>query len=146
MGYAHALRKRRAEDREITGQWKRAEVYSQDFIRYVYRLQNRDGSMSTDWFEGREDNGDLDRKIQTTGHMVEWLLTVTPDSQIQDQRLVNAVRFLLSSMYNERTHEWKIGPKGHALRSLAMFYERAYQQGPAWRATGMATSGSKQRR
>ena len=100
--------------------------------RYAYRLQNRDGSMSTDWFEGREDNGDLDRKIQTTGHMVEWLLTVTPDSQLQNPRLVNAVRFLLTSMYNEREHDWQIGPKGHALRSLAMYYERVYQSGPAW--------------
>ncbi len=74
--------------------------------------------------------GIVDRKIQTTGHMVEWLLTVTPDSQLQDPRLVNAVRFLLSSMYNERTHDWKVGPKGHALRSLAMYYERVYQPGP----------------
>jgi hypothetical protein len=146
MGYAHALRKRRAEGRPIDGQWKRAEVYSDDFVRYVYRLQNRDGSMSTDWFEGREDNGDLDRKIQTTGHMVEWLLTITPDSQLQDPRLVRAVQFLLSSMYQERDHDWKVGPKGHALRSLAMYYERVYQQGPAWRSPGMATGQTHQRR
>ncbi len=146
MGYSHALRKRRAEGQPINGQWKRADVYVQDFVRYVYRLQNRDGSMSTDWFEGREDNEDLDRKIQTTGHIVEWLLTVTPDSQLQDQRLVNAVRFLLSSMNGERNQDWKIGPKGHALRSLAMYYERVYQQGPAWRTTGVATGQSKQRR
>ncbi len=88
--------------------------------------------MSTDWFEGREDNGNLDRKIQTTGHMVEWLLTVTPDSQLQNPRLVSAIRFLLTSMYNKREHDWQIGPKGHALRSLAMYYERVYQSGPAW--------------
>ncbi|MGI9472261.1 MAG: hypothetical protein ACR2NZ_12040 [Rubripirellula sp.] len=146
MGYAHALRKRRAEGKPITGQWKRAEIYTQDFINYAYRLQNRDGSMSTDWFEGREDNGDMDRKIQTTGHMVEWLLTVTPDSQLQDRRLVNAVRYLLSTMYNEKGHDWKIGPKGHALRSLAMYYERVYKSGSAWKTQGMAQSQSSSRR
>ena len=140
MGYAHALRKRRSEGRPITGQWQRAEIYTYDFIKYVYRLQNRDGSMSTDWFEGREDNGDLDRKIQTTGHMVEWLLTITPDSQLQSGRLVSAVRFLANSMYQERGKEWKIGPKGHALRSLAMFYERAYKSGPAWQNSSVARS------
>ena len=84
MGFAHAMRKRRAEGRPMTGQWKRAEMFTRDFVDYAYRLQNRDGSMSTDWFEGREDNGNLDRKIQTTGHMVEWLLTVTPDSQLAE--------------------------------------------------------------
>ena len=96
--------------------------------------------MTTDWFEGREDNGDLDRKIQTTGHIVEWLLSVTPDSQLQNPRLVSAVRFLLKSMYEERGNDWKIGPKGHALRSLAMYYERTYRSGPAWATQSMARS------
>ncbi|MEM1068688.1 MAG: hypothetical protein AAGI63_07320 [Planctomycetota bacterium] len=145
MGYAHALRKRRAEGKPITGQWKRAQQYTNDFVKYAYRLQNRDGSMTTDWFEGREDNGDLDRKIQTTGHIVEWLLTVTPDSQLQDRRLVSAVRFLMKSMYEERDREWKIGPKGHALRSLAMFYERAYRSGPAWRSRSVAQNPQSRR-
>ncbi|MGB0595834.1 MAG: hypothetical protein ACPGLY_03920, partial [Rubripirellula sp.] len=145
MGYAHALRKRRAEGKPITGQWKRAETYTQDFERYAYRLQNRDGSMTTDWFEGREDNGDLDRKIQTTGHIVEWLLTLTPDSKLQDRRLVSAVRFLMKSMYEDRGRDWKIGPKGHALRSLAMYYERVYRSGPAWRTPNVARSSQSRR-
>ena len=117
-----------------------------DFEKYAYRLQNRDGSMSTDWFEGREDNGDLDRKIQTTGHMVEWLLTITPDSKLQDPRLVSAVRFLANTMYSEPGRDWKIGPKGHALRSLAMYYNRVYGGKPAWQSNSMAKSGSKSRR
>ncbi len=146
MGFAHALRKRRAAGKPITGQWKRAEIFMKDFEKYAYRLQNRDGSMSTDWFEGREDNGDMDRKIQTTGHMVEWLLTITPDAKLQEPRLVNAVRFLANTIYTERGHDWKIGPKGHALRSLAMYYERAYGGDKAWQSSSMAKSGSQSRR
>jgi hypothetical protein len=146
MGFAHALRKRRAAGKPITGQWKRAEIFMKDFEKYAYRLQNRDGSMSTDWFEGREDNGDMDRKIQTTGHMVEWLLTITPDAKLQEPRLVNAVRFLANTIYSERGHDWKIGPKGHALRSLAMYYERAYGGNKAWQSSSMAKSGSQSRR
>lgn len=146
MGFAHALRKRRAAGKPITGQWKRAEIFMKDFEKYSYRLQNRDGSMSTDWFEGREDNGDMDRKIQTTGHMVEWLLTITPDSKLQEPRLVNAVRFLANTMYSERGHDWKIGPKGHALRSLAMYYERVYGGNKAWQPSSMAKSAGQSRR
>ena len=48
MGFAHALRKRRAAGKPITGQWKRAEIFMNDFEKYTFRLQNRDGSMSTD--------------------------------------------------------------------------------------------------
>ena len=146
MGFAHALRKRRAAGKPITGQWKRAEIFMNDFEKYVFRLQNRDGSMSTDWFEGREDNGDVDRKIQTTGHMVEWLLTITPDSKLQEPRLVNAVRFLANSIYSQRGHDWKIGPKGHALRSLAMYYERVYGGATAWQSSSVAKSAGQSRR
>ena len=138
MGFAHALRKRREEGKPIEGQWLRAEKFTEDFVQYAYRLQNRDGSMSTDWFEGRQDNGKVDRKIQTTGHMVEWLLTVMPDSQLQNPRLLSAVHFLLEALDEDRKHEWSIGPKGHALRSLAMFYERVYQTSPPWRNTSVA--------
>ena len=138
MGFAHALRKRRHEGKPITGQWARAEHFLRDFISYTYTLQNRDGSMSTNWFEGRGDNGNLDRKIQTTGHMVELLLTVTPDSQLQDPRLYNAVRFLAVSMHNDLGREWKIGPKGHALRSMMMYHDRVFKSGPAWQDRTMA--------
>ncbi|WP_345686272.1 hypothetical protein [Novipirellula caenicola] len=146
MGFAQALRKRRAEGRPITGQWARAEEFTNDFIDYAFSLQNRDGSMSTDWFEGREDNGNMDRKVQTTGHIVEWLLTAMPDSQLQDPRLVRAVRYLLASMYNDPNHDWQIGPKGHALRALAMYYERTYRSGPAWQTPAVANGSGSARR
>ncbi len=146
MGFAHALRKRRAEGRPIDGQWARADKFLGDFVDYTYSLQNRDGSFSTNWFEGREDNGDLDRKIQTTGHMVEFLLTVVSDDELQDPKLLRAVRFLLASMTNQRTRDWAIGPKGHALRSLAMFHDRVYDSGPAWKRPTTARSTASGRR
>ena len=146
MGFAHALRQRRIEGRPIEGQWLRAEMYIEDFVDYTYRLQNRDGSMSTNWFEGREDNGDLDRKVQTTGHMVEFLLTVTPDSELQNPKLIAAVQFLLDAMDNGRDHDWSIGPKGHALRSLAMYYQRVYDEGTPWQTRAATASRHSGRR
>jgi hypothetical protein len=145
MGYAHALRKRRAEGKPITGHWKRAQVYTEDFIDYAYSLQNRDGSMSTNWFEGREDRRDVDRKVQTTGHIVEWLLTVTPDDQLQDRRLVAAVNFLMRALGSDLDRDWSIGPKGHALRTLAMYHRRVYRAGSPWTKRQMA-SRSRDRR
>ena len=132
MILSHALRSRRAEGKPIAGQWARAEQFLDDFVDYAFTLQNRDGSWSTNWFAGREDNGDTDRKIQTTGHIAEWLLTTLPDSQLQDPRLVRAIAYVNSTMYRGRDREWSIGPKGHANRSLRLFYERVYQTGPAW--------------
>ncbi len=137
MGFAHALRMRRAEGLPITGQWARAQKFMDDFEAYAYRLQNRDGSMSTKWFEGRQDNGKMDRKIQTTGHIVEWLLTITPDDKLDDPRLVRSVQYLVNSMYKYRNKDWSIGPKGHALRSIALYHERVFGTS-AWGARDSA--------
>ncbi|MCC9640914.1 GTPase-activating protein [Rhodopirellula sp. JC740] len=126
MGFAHALRKRRMEGRPVEGQWLRAEKFLDDFVDYTLRLQNRDGSMSTDWFESRQDNGDLDRKVQTTGHMVEFLLTHLPDEKLLEPEVLRSVTFLLNAMLKGRNNDWSIGPKGHALRSLALFHQRVY--------------------
>ena len=130
MSFAHALRKRRLEGNPVEGQWLRAERYLDDFVDYTYRLQNRDGSMSTQWFEGPEDNGDLDRKVQTTGHMTEFLLTHLPDEKLNDPRLQRSVTFLLNSMSQNTDREWSIGPKGHALRSLSLYQKRIFNVEP----------------
>lgn len=145
MGFGHALRRRRAEGKAITGEWDRADRFIKDFIDYTWTLQNRDGSMSTAWYEHREDNGKLDRKIQTTGHMLEMLMVVTPDHQLQTPQMLRTAEFLANAMYSERGRDWEVGPKGHALRSLAMYYQRVFRDPTPWRNAPVERSTSRSR-
>lgn len=146
MGFAHALRRRRAEGKPMEGQWARADQYVNDFIAYTWQLQNRDGSMSTAWFEKSEDNGKIDRKVQTTGHMVEFLVTAVPDDQLQSPEMLRAVSYLVDTLFEERGHEWQIGPKGHALRALAMYYQRVFGRQDPWRPVSVARVGTSRAR
>lgn len=136
MGLGHSLRRRRAERKSVSGQWQRAEKFLTDFIQYTWSLQNRDGSMSTAWFERPQDNGSIDRKVQTTGHILEMLMVVSSDEELYSPRMLSAVEFLADAMFEERHNDWEVGPKGHALRSLAMFYYRAFGDPPPWRLNG----------
>ncbi|QDS93158.1 hypothetical protein FF011L_19140 [Roseimaritima multifibrata] len=138
MGLSHALRIRREQGREMTGQWARADQFIADFVDYAWKLQNPDGSMSTEWFEGRGDRSDVDRKVQTTGHIVEWLIGVSSDEQLQDPRMLRAVNFLANSMYRYRAKDWSVGPKGHALRSLSLYHQRLYDAGSPWTQAAVA--------
>lgn len=138
MGFAHALRKRRLEGKPVTGQWKRAEIFLDDFVQYTYSLQNRDGSFSTNWYESAQDNGDLSRKVQTTGHMLEFLLTHLPDEQLVNREVVSAVRFLTNSIRRLKMDDAGVGYRAHALRSLAMYHQRAYGIAPAYPPGQMA--------
>jgi len=147
MGFGHALRRRRAEGKPIDGQWERADRYVKDFVNYTWSLQNRDGSMSTSWYEKPEDNGQMDRKIQTTGHMLEMLMVVTPDADLQSPEMLRTVNFMASTLYTERGHQWQIGPKGHALRSLALYYQRVFGNATPWRpASASRTAGASTNR
>ncbi|WP_145093971.1 hypothetical protein [Rosistilla carotiformis] len=132
MGLSYALRQRRMEGLPIEGQWLRADAFIKDFVSYAWSLQNRDGSFSTNWFEGPQDNREIDRKIQTTGHILEWLIFTADQDELQDPRFVRSVQFLTNAFSRYRTHEWQPGPKGHVLRALAVYHRRVYGDARPW--------------
>jgi hypothetical protein len=137
-GIAYAVAKRESRNQPMAGQWARAKKYVEDYQAYTYKLQNSDGSFSTSWFEGRGAANDVARKLNTTGHILEWMLISLPDDQLQDPRLVNAVEFLTSLLWNYRGHKWEIGPKGHAIHSLVLYDERVFGGRAGQRATELA--------
>lgn len=127
MGLSYALMMRRRYGEPINGHWARADVYVKDFVSYAWTLQNPDGSFSTDWFEGRANEPSMERKVQTTGHILEWLVFTLPPEQLNDPRVTKAVEFILSQVYDNRDHDWPIGPRGHALRALALYNQRVFK-------------------
>ena len=129
MGFTFSLAQRRKEGKPIDGQWWRAERYIRDYQRYIMTLQNPDGSFSSEWFKRRADRGDLDRKVQTTGHMLEWLVFSLPDEGLYQPHVVQAVHFLSTTMTQHRFHEWEVGPKGHAARALRLYHTRVFASG-----------------
>ncbi len=128
MGISYAARKRQASGQPLEGQWKRAEKYIDDFQIYTLRLQNRDGSFSTDWFKGRADSGDAARKLQTTGHIAEWLTYSLPEEELHGPQMTKAIGFLASLMRKHARKKWESGPQGHAIRALRLYRERAFPE------------------
>jgi len=126
MGLSYAVRYRQMRDEPLEGEWRRAADYLDDYQDYAFSLQNHNGSFSTRWFEGRADNGDTQRYQETTGHIVEWLAFSLPEEQLHDPRMVAAVNFLADLMLRNQNYPWTIGPRGHAIRALALYHERAF--------------------
>lgn len=131
MGLTCAVARRKAEDKPMEGQWWRADQFVRDYHEYTFSLQNRDGSFSTDWFRRRADSGVMDRKVQTTGHILEWLVYSVPDETLHDVRLVRAVSYLTNLMSEHRYYDWQVGYRGHALRALRLYHERVFGELPA---------------
>ncbi|MGY8769411.1 MAG: hypothetical protein ACKVH8_13415 [Pirellulales bacterium] len=136
-GLAFAVNKRKASGKPFTGQWARAKKYVEDYQKYTYRMQNPDGSFSTKWFEGRGADRDAERRIRTTGHLLEWMIYSLPEADLEDPRLVRSVNHLTNLMQHYGTKQWSIGPQGHALHALALYDQKVFHRQPGHRSAAI---------
>jgi len=128
FGLAYGCQRRLRATGRLDGHYARADKYVRDYQHFALtKLQNPDGSFSTEWFKypaDRED--DIDRKVQTTGHILEWLVGSLDQESLYQPRVVAAVEFLATALARQPSREWKIGPMGHALHALTIYQERAW--------------------
>ena len=112
----------------MTGEFRRAKKYLDDYHRYTLtKLQNADGSFSTEWFKAPGARPDLARRIQTSGHILEWLSYSLPVEMLLEDRVVRAAEYLTDIMHDKKGSDWEVGPLGHALHSLAIYDSRVFK-------------------
>ncbi len=116
---AYKTREKRGEP--VDGQYLKAKKFVTRYQQYAYRLQNRDGSFSTEWFRGPGNENDIDRKLKTTGHILEWLLYASSEKELKHWRTTKAVNYLANSMNRNRYKDWEAGPLGHAIHALLVY-------------------------
>lgn len=126
MGLTCAVVSRQEAGLPISGHFQRAQIFLDDFVSYTLTLQNPDGSFSTEWFERRANENSIDRKIQTTGHILEWLVYTLPSEHLQKPEITAAVQYLVETIGKQPSRDWPIGPRGHSLRALALYHQRLY--------------------
>jgi hypothetical protein len=129
FGITYAYQTRENEGQPVDGEFLRAKQYIESYHRYTWSLANEDGSFSTEWFARRGNRPDIDRKIQTSGHILEWLAFSLSDEQLREPRTVKSVKFIVDSLEREPNRAWSIGPLGHALHALQIYDERVFGGG-----------------
>lgn len=127
MGLTCAVISRQEAGKPLSGHFLRADKFLNDFVEYTLTLQNPDGSFSTEWFERRGNQSDIERKVQTTGHITEWLVYTLPDQHLKSPPITQAIDFLLDCVGENPSRNWPIGPRGHALRALSLYQKRVFQ-------------------
>lgn len=71
-------------------------------------------------------NPDIERRVQTSGHILEWLVYTLPDDHLRSPRIELGVEFLINTVGRELGRNWPIGPRGHALRAMALYRQRVF--------------------
>ena len=128
FGLAYGCQRRLKANGTLDGHYARADTFGRDYQKFVLsKLQNSDGSFSTEWFKYPADrDDDIDRKVQTTGHILEWLVASLDQESLYSSKVLAAVEFLSTSLAKEPTRAWKIGPMCHALHALTIYQERVW--------------------
>ncbi len=126
-GLSLAVRKREKRGEPVEGVWLQAKQFTNKYEQYLYRLQNNDGSFSTEWFRGPGRESDINRRCRTSGHLLEWALYHAEDEKLTSYRIVKATNYLTNLLYSNSDNEWEIGPQAHALHALSLYDQRVFQ-------------------
>jgi hypothetical protein len=125
-GLILTVKKRQRSGLPVDGEYAAAQKFVANYQNYAYRLQNNDGSFSTEWFKGPGAEQDVDRRLKTTGHQLEFLIYAANDEQITYYRTVKAVNYLANIMWANRGRDWEAGPLGHAIHALVLYDRLAF--------------------
>jgi len=139
-GFSYAVNKTIKLGGEFEGQFLRAKKFVDSYHEYIFKLQNADGSFSTNWFEGRGEAPEAKRRVETTGHMLEWLVCSLAADELQDPRVVKSVDYLSGLLLElaKQKQTVEIGPRGHAIHGLAIYADRVFGDRPGERDTVLA--------
>jgi hypothetical protein len=139
MGFSYAVNKRLKRGQPVDGEFRRAEIYTKDYHRYTFGLQNDDGSFSTAWFERRGSDPSIDRRLKTSGHILEWMTFSLSDEDLRDPRMIKATDYVATLMLKNNRHTWEIGPLGHALHAMALYNNRVFEEPVSLQRPPLAT-------
>ena len=140
FGLAYAVNRCEHKGKSIEGQYHRAKIYLKDYQKYTFKIQNPDGSFSTQYFSGRGASTDEARRLLTTGHISEWLAFSLDHEELTDPKMVQAIDYLATLLTRGQGRGWEVGPLGHAMHALNIYHDRVFSGAGADRDNVLATS------
>ena len=140
---ASALQKKIASGSEMTGGWKKADDRVKDTIRRAREYQQPDGGFSTEFFERSATSSEIQLRINTTGHVFEFLALAMNDEELHSPWMRRAAIFLCQRLQMAKELPLECGGLYHAAHGLILYRERMFgpreKSASAPAAAGVAT-------
>lgn len=114
--------------RALTGTWLEAHIHLQRHIETAKKMQNPDGSFSSNYFKGPGQTNDISKRISTTGHTLEMLMGALPQAELAEPYIQNAARRIATDLIESRKESLEPGGMYHALNALIIYRERMWPE------------------
>lgn len=111
------------------GVWKDLVDEQKKYQLLAQRYQNPDGSFSTEFFRGTGNASDMQLRLNTTGHILEWLAYSLPESELRAEWMERAVNRLALMFLEIQNQPMEGGTMYHAAHGLRIYYERRFGYG-----------------
>lgn len=110
--------------KQLRGAWLQADHKVKQYLEFARVLQNSDGSFSANFYEGPEFSKDLNSRLNTTGHTLEFVVNGLPTERLNEQWVRNAVWRLSKDLADNRHQQADCGPLYHSLNALITYRDR----------------------
>lgn len=107
-----------------TGVWQEVAEKTSHYQDRARELQNPDGSFSTDFFRGPGSVGDMQQRINSSGHIFEWLALSLSDEQLQASWVREAANALSLMILEIQSSPMEGGTLYHAAHGLRLYRAR----------------------
>ena len=114
----------------LRGVWFDADQKIKQHIALAQKLQNRDGSFSTEYFKGPGYSRDFNERLKASGHMLEWLMMAMPHKQLSEPWVRRAVASVATDLVHNAERPAETGPMYHAVHSMVLYRDRMIRSAP----------------
>ena len=108
----------------LRGVWAQADQKIQKYIRTIQSQLNKDGSLSSNFFRGRDYKQDFDKRMASNGHLLEFLMVALPVERLQEPWVRKAIEATANDLKNNRKAHVSCSPLYHATDALTIYLER----------------------
>jgi hypothetical protein len=111
---------------QTEGVWQVLAEQTTAYQRRARELQNPDGSFSTEFFRGRGQAPDPQLRMNTTGHIFEWLALSLTDDALHEPWVRDAANALALMFLDMQDQPMEGGTMYHAIHGLLIYSSRLY--------------------
>jgi hypothetical protein len=124
LSWAYHLHLRRGGKTE--GVWKDVADKAARYQALARKFQNPDGSFSTNYLSGPGNARDIQARIGSTGHVLEWLALSLPESELTAEWMQRAAGALAVMILDSQGSPVEGGALYHATHGLHIYHDRVF--------------------
>ena len=109
------------------GIWKDIKTKLDQHVEIAKKTQNPDGSFSSNYFRAPGYTPDLESRLGSSGHILEWLATHVPDEQLTEPWLQEAAMAVSLMILDSKAMPIESGALYHATHGLSTYHHRVYK-------------------